>query len=321
MNHEISRYTKLNPKALDFLHYTQSLINESARLGLLSGSDVERIQLALLNLLAEQIQLYTNGQSCSVKEETAQSLFSCIFYCTDAFLLSQPPADAADCLCKAVSDAEVRDIFSKGKELIKSNFADAKCLLQRAYDERLKVELIAYNNTLDCAMPEFFDSYNVNFAPQDGSGLIDYPLSEDNMKISGIRYILNYLKTFLLENDICRCFSNRDINLLLERYGKTYHYDYRDMLINIFELVLTNSICAVLLGKSAKILLIAKKDCQQLTDQIGSAAVMSAAGHVCRELELTEDQCEYVKRCAKRLIPGFLLAAQNGNMDKLTSTC
>jgi len=316
MSNEISRYTSINSESLNSIHYTQSLMVEAMRVGVLSGEDVERIQLEMLNLLAEQIQQYTNGQSSSVAESTAQSLLQSVFYFVDTQLLSMPIPDAADCM----AGGSMCKLFTEGRALVKAYVEEAQDLLNKISAERLKVELLAYNGTID-SLPEFFTSYDARFAPQEAmGGCIDYQLSEDDMRIGGVRYILSYLKTLALENEFCLHFSNRDSNLLLERYGKTYHYDYRDMLVNMFELLLTNSICAVLIGKSAQTLLLSREDCKNLVGKIGSAAVLSAAGHVCTELELPEAQREYVKRCAKRLVPGILLAAQQGTLERLTAT-
>ena len=317
MSNEISRYTSISAESLDPCHYTQSLMIEAMRAGVLSGEEVERIQLQMLNLLAEQIQRYTNGQSSSVAESTAQSLLQSVFYFVDTELLSMPIADAADCLRLG----DMHTLSREGSALVKAYVEDARNLLNKISAERLPVELLAYNGTID-SLPDFFTEYDVRFAPHETmGGCIDYPLSEDDMHIGGVRYMLNYLKTLSLEEEICRHFPIHNINLLLERHGKVYHYDYREMLVNLFELLLTNAICAVLLGKSAQTILLTRADCANLTGKIGSAAVLSAAGLVCREFELPQVQCEYVKRCAKRLAPAFLLAEQQGTLGKLTSAC
>jgi hypothetical protein len=317
MSDEISRYTSIRAESLDPCHYTQSLMNEAMQAGILSGEEVEQIQLELLNLLAEQIKRYTNGQSSSVAESTAQSLLQSVFYFVDTKLLSMPIADAADCLRLG----DMHTLFSEGSELVKAYVEEARSLLNKISAERLNVELLAYNGTID-SLPEFFTEYDVRFAPHEAmGGCIDYQLSEDDMHIGGVRYILNYLKTLSLEDEICRHFPIRNINLLLERHGAVYGYDYREMLVNMFELLLTNAICAVLLGKSAQTILLSRTDCTNLAGKIGSAAVLSAAGLVCSELELPKTQCEYVKRCAKRLVPAFLLAAQQGTLEQLTAAC
>lgn len=313
--YELSRHTKIHAESLDRHNYTQSLLEESMRAGILSGEEVERVQLELLNLLAEQIQRYTNGQSSSVSESTAQSLLQSVFYFTDTALLSLPVPDAADRLKLGGTKA----LFSAGSELVKAYAEQARNLLNQISAERLDVELLAYNGTID-SLPDFFADYDVRFAPQEANGgCIDYPLSEDDMLVGGVRYIRNYLQTLALEDDICRRFSIRDTNLLLEQYGKAYQYNYREMLVNILELLLTNAICAVLLGRSARSVLLSPTDCQVLKTKIGSAAVLSAAGIVCAELELPKTQTEYVKRCAKRLAPHFLLAAQQGTLERMTA--
>lgn len=317
MSNELNRYSTIKSESLDPAHYTQSLLNEAMRAGILYGADVERIQLAALNILAERIQMYTRYESSSVKEEVAQSLFESVFYLIDTKLLTLSIPDAAECL----RTADIGKLVVQGSALVKEDVVEVSILLRQVKDNRLKVDMLAYNDTIDKAIPSFLVNYDVNYAPQDTATTIDYPLSVDDMHICGVRYIINYLKTLLLENDFCHSFSNSEINQLLVQYGATYHFDSRDMLVNIFDLALTNSLCAVLLGKSAQTLCLSRNECRCLADKVGSASILSAAGHVSNELGLSDMQREYVKHCAQRLTPGLLLAVQQGTLEQMTAAC
>ena len=63
----------------------------------------------------------------------------------------------------------------------------------------------------------------------------DYPLYNNLIgKLDGVEFIKEYLNSLYLENLFCKKFSEDKIKYLL--YG--YSHDYKELIINIFEIVL-----------------------------------------------------------------------------------
>jgi hypothetical protein len=86
----------------------------------------------------------------------------------------------------------------------------------------------------------------------------------DNWNYKGIEYIRNYLKILYLENEFCNKFHIYEINELLKGYDKRSEY----LLINVFELVLINSLGLVISGKPLNSLNITNSDKEVLRSNL-----------------------------------------------------
>ena len=94
--------------------------------------------------------------------------------------------------------------------------------------------------------------YDADFKAQDMRITADYPLYNNLIgKLDGVEFIKEYLNSIYLENVFCKKFSEEKINYLL--YG--YSHDYKGLIINIFEIVLLETIGCKLV----------KRDIQDLT--------------------------------------------------------
>ncbi|ACA54604.1 hypothetical protein N494_03475 [Clostridium botulinum A2B7 92] len=98
------------------------------------------------------------------------------------------------------------------------------------------------NDTIDDGLSPFFKEYDDFFAAHETPCSIDYQLYIDTMSCIGIEYMYNYLYNLSLENEFCNKFDISEINKLLKGYDKKWEL----LLINIFELVLINSLGLVI---------------------------------------------------------------------------
>ncbi|HEX3039607.1 MAG TPA: DUF6179 domain-containing protein [Caproiciproducens sp.] len=212
------------------------MINESLA-GFLSPEETASLQARLMGILSEEILYYTHGQSNSVSVETAQSLLESMLYCITAYLNTLPDPHAA------LRTQEIHEIYLEGLALISRYVEKAKKLYAVAKATRVQTDLIAYNNTMDFAIDKILQCYDPRFGAQNTtplstSPMLDYPLSKDDMSVTGILYIINYLNQLILENKFCAKYSKNHIRALLFAHGAKHHLDYRDMLINIPEVIL-----------------------------------------------------------------------------------
>ena len=224
---------------LNETYYFQSILQEAHALGLLSDLELKNIQMQCIQLLAKQVERYTGGDSSSVKVETAQKVMQSIIYSVGSYLKSL--SDIEMCI-QAIKQKPLLEMYQHGKKIIEIQLDCAQKMYCKIQNDSIITENYAYNDTLQNGIQIFFSSYDVDFASNDTPASIDYPLCNDKMDLVGIDYISSYLEKLFMENQFCKNFTNHDIECLLRGYND----HYKDLLINIFGLVLTNLVGSLL---------------------------------------------------------------------------
>ena len=133
-------------------------------------------------------------------------------------------------------------------------------------ETRLKTDVLAYNDTIGKGLDLFFSSYDIDYAAHETAGSIDYPLSNDNMQLTGIEYIQQYIQKLQLENEFCGHFPLDEIECLMSGYSR----GYKELLFNIYDLVFVNAIGGILLGRDDFNLNITEYDRQYLQKQFSA---------------------------------------------------
>lgn len=261
---ELIKNQLINNNEIDLKNYTLSLLDIALNKSFIYEKDIQDIQFQIMQLLSENIIFFTKENSSSVKTETAESLLSSILYCLSFYLLSLN--DAQKCL-DILKTKPIKEIYENGKHFIKSEVKQSKELYEAIKANMLQTDLIAYNDTID-GLNEFFYSYDVEFSAHQTPCSIDYPLCFETTYLQGIMYMQSYLKGIYLENKFCKHFSNDEINSLLANYGKLYKFDYKDMLINIFKLIINNSLFSYILGKSPLDISIPKQELEYIEKKL-----------------------------------------------------
>lgn len=302
-----------------------SLLQEANRAGLVSEAEVQNIQIKMLDLLKDVIISFTSNQSSSVTEETAQNLLRSIIYCLDFYCMKM---DDQPNLIQTLQSGGIKEVYKEGLELLGLYVEETKKLCRRVKAEKLATGLIAYNTTIDEAIPDFFSGYDIRFQAHDTAADIDYPLMFDDMNLKGILYIRQYLENLSLENAFCRLFAPKDIEYLLKSYGRTYHIRYQDYLLNICEIVLTNAIFSKMLDNPASKIIISPAECSILKNDLDRTApkelpsiIKHAANEMIAELSITEPAIiDYVHRYEAELLARLKSALQHGTLSKLVIT-
>lgn len=201
----------------------------------LSEQEAEQFQKGMLWALTEQLKRYTADQSSSVPAEAAEKVFASMMYCVSAELSACPdPAGAM----RSVSPDR---LFRRGRERVKTMVLESEKIYLNVLESRTETDLTAYNSTLDKALPGFFKTYDPDYAAQENgalTGFPDYPLLHDDQSRGGILYIKKYLEELLRENRFCARYRKNYIRALLLLHGKKYHLNYRELFVNIPELIL-----------------------------------------------------------------------------------
>lgn len=228
---------------LDEATYFLSFIQEAYDNQLLSDKMLEDIQNQGVQLLANQTKAFTRGESSSVRIEVAQGIMNSIFYSISIYLKSISDTDE---VLSLVTKTSICDLYKMGKQLIDKQIDKTKKLYKSIQLNCIKTENLAYKETLS-GISEFFSFYNPEYAAQETPGYIDYPLSIVNINLTGIEYVNSYIKNLYLENEFCQKFSFENIeNVLLG-----YDIHYKNILINIFQRVLTNALGCLISNKKA----------------------------------------------------------------------
>lgn len=253
---------------------------------LIDDNILGRIYCERMELLKVKLKYYTKDESSSVMVEVAESILKCIDYTIGIYLKT---FDNIEVIEEKLKHNFLSDMLKMGYDLIKKKTLECKKLLQEINENKLKVDNYSYNDTIDYGIPLFFKEYNDFFAAHETPGSIDYQLYIyiDDMKYIGIEYIYNYLDTLSLENEFCHNFEISEINKLLNGYDKKCEL----LLINIFELVLINSLGRIICGEDLNSLNINSLDRKQIKNRLGKLSLE----------ELEEELLRDAKICCERL--------------------
>lgn len=276
-----------------------SYYNEAA--GLLTQAEHANLQAQLWALLARQTKLFTMGESSSVPVETAQELLKSIYFCIGIHLKNHPSKSSLH-----LQEIALEDLFAAGARDVWALAAEGKSLLDIATKTALDIDNISYHDTLR-EISGSFKHYDIRFFAHDIPCMIDYQLSQAVPdELLGMEYINEYLRRLIIENRFCRCFQTDRIVPLL----KVYCPDYKGLLINIFEPVLTNAIGLALLCKDVLSLEITDEDRAQLIKLFrpwnGEAIEQSmrhAVNRICTILEIWDTQTRtYLQKSGSNLL-------------------
>jgi hypothetical protein len=283
-------------------NYFQDILIRLYKNNLLNESDVENIQFQILESLTEKIQYYTKGESTSVRIEIAEKIMASIYYTIGIFLKKE---SSITNVVDLIKNKGMKFCLLKGESLVKEKIEETKVLLNLVKENKLYTENYGYNDTIDYGIPLFFKEYNSDFGSHETPGSIDYPLCNDKMEKVGIEYIQDYLKKIYLENEFCSFYENSEIEILLRDYDKNSHH----LLINIFELVLRNTIASILTGKGTISLEITSSDIVYLQKRLEnlskielSELLLESAIKCCDELNVENDELrKYIYEATNKL--------------------
>ena len=304
-----------NSKNLSKYQYTISLINECIRCEILPKSFLYTVQIKIGEILKDLIVKYTKGESSSVTVEKAEKLIIGIWYTIDAYMNSLSDINLS---IKTLKEEKISNIHENGKEILKMDLMHTENLYEKVLENKINTELTAYNDTLT-GISDFFKFYNLDFEPDECDASIDYPLAFDDWDVQGLYYMKNYLWNLYMENEICNKFNNDEIFLLLKSYGDNYEIEYRDLLINIFEMTITNSAFSNLCKNNS--LEIKEEDFEILNNKLKKLSenqvkslISFSMEKIIEDYSFNEFEIDYLKKYEKELIKNTLDALKRDNL-------
>ncbi len=159
MNNGVIPHGAMDESRIDPRNYSTSLTAEAFRTGIISESDIDRLQSKSMEALAEVIGYYTQKKSASVKSETARTLAKSLIYNVDTYLLSLNSHTEA---LSVLLERKMGELYGKGYLINKKYYDDARQLYAKVRYTRLNNASEEYNKTLD----QYFKYYLTKYSPK-----------------------------------------------------------------------------------------------------------------------------------------------------------
>ncbi|OOM81860.1 hypothetical protein CLPUN_07220 [Clostridium puniceum] len=299
---EKNNYIRLDQ--LNEQNFFKEILIKCHEKNLLETSFLEKLNYERLDILKTQLTYYTKDCSSSVMVEIAENILDCIDYTIGIYLKAFKDIDF---LLRDLKQTKLFNIFINGQDLIKEKIFEGRKLLSEIQNNKLKVSNFSYNDTIDYGIPLFFKEYEYFYSAHETPGSIDYQLFATELNNIGIEYINDYLKILNLENNFCNNFNIDDINELLKGYDK--HCD--ELLINIFELILINSLGSIICDKDVTILNISALDREQIKSKLSNlsfeellAELFNYSKKCCLILNIKDSELiKYIKKSIIKIAP------------------
>lgn len=153
----------------------------------------------------------------------------------------------------------------------------------------------------------------------------DYPLYNNLIgKLDGVQFIKEYLNLLYLENLFCKKFSEEKIKYLL--YG--YSHDYKELVINIFEIVLLEVIACKLVKRNIQDLIISTAELNEIylmfedKEKVKIEEIINEAyKEIYNELILDNEALQkYIKKNLSNIVEIIINAVKQNTLDKVFIT-
>lgn len=307
MTNEIAPYQHIS-SSRGAVRYFKSLLACTEH-GLRADIRAETIRLA--EKLAARM---TFGASSSVRAEEAQRLIESTMYCIGYRLKSVSPNEGLYML----SGTPAERLWKQGRDMIRERAEQAKSELAAIKSSSFKTENLAYNDTIGEGIHGFLAYYDADFAAHESPGIIDYPLSAEVRGLSGIEYISEYIARLAAETFFCAGYSSHT-EALLRCLGR----DYREVHVNIYDLVLSNAAGRVLCGDDLSSFDISEAGRERLkaslhgmSKQRLGAVLRAAAERVCSLADVSGDnERKYARSAMKGISARVMNALETDSLD------
>ena len=319
--HNSESIEKYNPIIIEKLSkdkFFKDFLEKSYENNLVDHELLQRINYERMKLLKQQLTYYTNNESSSVMVEVAEEIMKSIDFTIGFYLKS---FDDIELIIEKLQHDCLEDIFKKGKNFIDIEVIKCKRLFDKVKNNKLNITNYSYDDTIDYGLGVFFKKYDSRFAAHIAPCSVDYQLSIDFMDYIGVEYIKNYLTALYVENTFCSYF---DINLI-KTLLRSYDDQWESLLLNIFEIVLTNAIALSIVGKDIKGLNVADMDKEIIISRLQGLSlseiidIFILEGNNCCDLLKIEDKNIrlYIKETSIKIGKEITSKLRNKSLDKI----
>lgn len=215
----------------------------------------------LLPIVAKLTESYTSKESTSISYETARQLMKAILYCLE----ENEQANSSNQELKNMSyEISLFSAYEQGYKKVLKKVQDAKEIYNTLIPTFQSYGNWFLEDTIKQGMPSFFLYYDAKFNPQNHILTLDYSTIQSVQSLCGIDAIYQYLTYIQLEQDFLAVFPMDYIISILTNY----HRDYKELPINICEIVFQHLLSCSLIGINLSTIYFTKKEREKSSDYV-----------------------------------------------------
>ena len=319
---EIEVISKIKRENLNERNYFKTLIEAAYDNQMITENDIVDIQMQILQLLDEIVYKYNGSDSTSIRKEIVEEISNSNNYIISIYLKTFRNPDEA---VKIVKEKGLKMAYQEGRKKIDRMLNIIRIMYIKVKQSKLNIENDTYNDTIIDGIQGFLKIYDPDFKAQDMKITADYPLYNNLIgKLDGVEFIKEYLSLLYLENLFCKKFSEEKIKYLL--YG--YSHDYQELIINIFEIVLLETIACKLVKRDMRDLMISTEELNKIyltfenKDKVAIENIINEVyKEICNELLLDNAELQrYIKKNLNSLVDIITNAVKQNTLDKVFIT-
>lgn len=319
---EIEIVSKIKKAKLDEKNYFNTLIEAAYEEQMFTDDDIVSLRMQILQLLDERAYKYSGEESSSIRKEIVEQISNSNNYTISIYLKTFKNPDEA---VKILKEKGLKIAYQEGRKKIEKMLNIIRLMYIKVKQNKLNIENNTYNDTINGGIQGFLKIYEPDFNAQDMKITADYPLYNNLIeKLDGVEFIKEYLNSLYLENLFCKKFSEEKIKYLL--YG--YSHDYKDLIINIFEIVLLEVIGCKLVKQDIQNLSISTAELNKiylLLKNKNKAELENIVNEIykeiCNELIFENEELQkYIKKNLQNIIEIIANAVKQNTLDTVFIT-
>lgn len=234
----------------------------------------------LIPIVAELAYSYTGCEHSSITYEKAQMLMEAVVYCMDEY---RGTGDNA----LLTSDISAKEAYKYGQEILSNKLKK----LHNLYNE-LVISFKDYGSkclksTITKDIPAFLLKYDFKYATQKTLITLDYPVLKDLTALSGVNCVLEYIECIYFEQLFLQKMDTNHVVEILQLYNS----EYENLVENICEIVLQNTIGHIIIDKPLSSKEFSEKELKNLENLL--------------EKESTDTMKIYVTKILKLLVENY----------------
>ena len=316
---EIEVISKIKREKLDERNYFKTLIEAAFEEQMIIEDDIVNFQMQILQLMDEIVYKYNGVDSSSIRKEIMEDISNSNIYTISIYLKSFRNPDEA---IKSIKEQGLEIAYQEGRKKIDKMLNIIRLMYIKVKQNKLNIENATYNDTIIGGIQGFLKIYNPDFKAQDMKITADYPLYNNLIgKLEGVEFIKEYLSSIYLENLFCKKFSEEKIKYLL--YG--YSQDYKELIINIFEIVLLEVIACKLVKRDVQDLSISIAELNEIYLMLENKdnseienIINLVYKEICNELILDNEELQrYIKKNLSSVVEIITNAVKQKTLDKV----
>lgn len=319
MMNEIDSISIIKRENLDECNYLKTLLEEGYNKHLITDKDITDIQMQLLQLLDERVYKYNGIDSSSIRTEIMEEMSNSNIYTIGIYLKTfRNPEDALE----NIKEKGIQLAYQKGRKQIDKMLNVISVMYIKVQQNKLDIQNYTYNATIIGGIQGFLKIYDPDFKAQDMIITADYPTYNNLIgKLEGVEFIKEYLNSIYLENVFCNKFTTEKIRYLFMSYAS----DYKDLIINLFEIVFLEVIGCKLVKRNIQDLAISSSELSEIYLMLQNQEknkikkIISEAYKEIKSEILYDNKplFEYIEKNLNYVINVIINGVNNNSLDKI----